>query len=75
MSEPIVENRICKRCGRKTTILSNGLCSRCDNVLYGYPKKEPSPWYPKQVPEKVYPVISPTYPGFPKRKIYWCCNY
>lgn len=34
----------CKRCRRKTTILSNGYCARCDNILYGkktlYSKEE-----------------------------------
>jgi len=28
--------RICSRCGRSDLpILSNGLCIRCDNVIYG----------------------------------------
>ena len=25
----------CKRCGKQSSLCSNGYCSRCDNVLYG----------------------------------------
>lgn len=28
-------NKKCKRCGRTGLLLSNGLCARCDNVIYG----------------------------------------
>jgi hypothetical protein len=66
--EPITENGICKRCERKTTILSNGLYSRCDNVLYGHqPQRDCSPWYTKQTPLKPYPDT------LRKRKL-WCYN-
>lgn len=69
MSESIIENGICKRCGRKTRILSNGLCSRCDDVLYGKPKENIDPRYPR--PYR--PTYAP-YPVMPHRRQLWCCN-
>jgi len=51
-NEPITENKTCKRCGRTTRILSNGLCSRCDSVLYGHHPTENRPWYPEYLPKK-----------------------
>jgi len=69
--EPIIENGTCKRCGRKTRILSNGYCSRCDDVLYGHkPQQDYSPWYPRQRP----PTMIPIPPHQPKRKEYWCVS-
>ena len=63
--EPIIESGTCKRCGRKLRILSNGLCTRCDNVLYGNSKEENHLWYPKQIPKE---RLIPT---FPRRQL-WC---
>lgn len=63
-TEPISENEKCSRCGRKTRILSNGLCSRCDNVLYGHHAESRYTWNPKPIP------IYPDYP--PRRKKLWC---
>jgi len=42
-------NEICKRCKKSETLLSNGLCKRCDDVLYGrteiiLPRKFPPYW-------------------------------
>ncbi len=71
IQEPIEENGICKRCGRKTRILSNGYCTRCDDVLYGHKQQQDySPWYPKQIPDAPYKP----YPDFPRRKQYWCLS-
>jgi len=65
--EPIIESGICKRCGRKLRLLSNGLCTRCDNVLYGSQKENNTPiWYPKQIPKERYA------PTFPSRRQLWC---
>lgn len=36
--KPIIRNnkeKKCRRCGRTGMILSNGLCPRCDDVIYG----------------------------------------
>jgi len=70
IQEPTVENETCKRCGRKTRILSNGLCPRCDDVLYGHKQENSSPWIP--MPKRYIPQIpsNPEHP--PKRKQYWC---
>ena len=65
VQEPVSENETCKRCGRKTRILSNGLCPRCDDVLYGRSKENHSPWNPR-------PRIPPYLEHLPKRKQYWC---
>lgn len=69
IQEHVSENDTCSRCGRKTRILSNGLCSRCDDVLYGrQPQKDYSPWYPKQRP----PIMILEHP--PKIKQYMCLS-
>ena len=47
-------NKKCRRCERDdVTILSNGYCRRCDNVLFGY--HEPRPvTYPPHRPYRIY---------------------
>lgn len=64
-NEPIKENAKCNRCGRTTTILSNGLCLRCDNVLYGRTREVSSLRSPKELKQ-------PFPSEYPKRKRQWC---
>jgi ribosomal protein L37E len=61
-SEPVTENGTCKRCGRRTRILSNGYCTRCDDVMFGYHLQ----------PQNTYPSFQETKPKYPKRKILMC---
>ena len=50
------DTMMCTRCGRRDLdILSNGYCTRCDEVLFGYhapPSMAPSGW-----PEPTFPQI------------------
>jgi hypothetical protein len=61
-SEPTVENGTCKRCVRRGRILSNGYCTRCDDVIFGRPIQT----------ERIYPIFPEIKHKYSKRKIYWC---
>ena len=72
--EPVMKDDVCKRCGQKVKLLSNNLCVRCDDVLYGHKTNsrelENKKWYPYQSPI-LYPKLIPTLPHY-KRKEYMC---
>ena len=57
-----IKTGTCKRCERTLKILSNGLCERCDNVMYG------------RTEQKIhYPSYNPIYDN-PRKKYQklWC---